>query len=171
MAQQILFQISNSKEKKCLTIFTREVNELGPGKFRTSAENGWEQTCYFNRDKSDSYFTSSQTKRVSLDNLFFDIVKLNSDFNLTNKSLEIDSKNSLMDRISNRQHQSVNREYSENRTEPGKTSGSETSTDIRGDNGSLQSEPTLRGGKHRGQSDRNSSAEQSTRKKPRFLSD
>ena len=43
---RLYFQISNSKEKKCLTIDTREVNELGPEKFRTSADNGYEQTCY-----------------------------------------------------------------------------------------------------------------------------
>ena len=37
---ELYFQISISKEKKCLTIDTREVNDLGPGKFRTSADNG-----------------------------------------------------------------------------------------------------------------------------------
>ena len=36
---RLYFQISNSKEKKCLTIDTTEVSELGPGKFRTSADN------------------------------------------------------------------------------------------------------------------------------------
>ena len=41
---KLYFQISNSKEKKCLTIDTRDVNELGLGKFRTSADNGEEQT-------------------------------------------------------------------------------------------------------------------------------
>ena len=42
---RLYFQISNSKEKKCLTIDTREINELGPGKFRTNAQNALEQTC------------------------------------------------------------------------------------------------------------------------------
>ena len=68
---RLYFQISNSKEKRCLTIDTREVNKLGPGKFKTSAENGIEQTCYFNRNKSDSHFTSYQAKPVSPDNLGF----------------------------------------------------------------------------------------------------
>ena len=68
---RLYFQISNSKEKKCLTIDTREVNELGPGKFRTSAKNGIEQTCYFNRNKSDSHYSSYNAKRVSRDNLLF----------------------------------------------------------------------------------------------------
>ena len=40
---KLYFQISNSNEKKCLTIDTRDVNDLGPGKFRTSAENNLEQ--------------------------------------------------------------------------------------------------------------------------------
>ena len=99
---RLYFQISNSKEKKCLTIDTREVNELGPGKFRTSAENGTEQICYFNRNKSDSHFSSYNAKQVSRDNLVFSIGKLNSDFNLINKSLEIDFKNSIIDGISKR---------------------------------------------------------------------
>ena len=42
---RLYFQISNSKEKKCLTIDTREINELGPGKFRTDAQNALAQTC------------------------------------------------------------------------------------------------------------------------------
>ena len=44
------------KKKKCLTIDTRDINEFGPGQFRTSAEDGEQQTCYFNKNNSDSYF-------------------------------------------------------------------------------------------------------------------
>ena len=36
---RLYFQIFNSKEKKCLTIDTREINELGPRKFRTDAQD------------------------------------------------------------------------------------------------------------------------------------
>ena len=43
---KLYFQISNSKEKKCLTVDTRDVNDLGPGKFRTSAENNEEQNLF-----------------------------------------------------------------------------------------------------------------------------
>ena len=32
---RLYFDISNSKQKQCLTIDTRDVNDLGPGKFRT----------------------------------------------------------------------------------------------------------------------------------------
>ena len=42
---KLYFQISNSKEKKCLTVDTSDANDLGPGKFRMSAENNSEQTC------------------------------------------------------------------------------------------------------------------------------
>ena len=55
---RVYFQMSNSKEKKCLTTDTREINELGPGKFRTDAQNDLEQFYYFNRNKSDSHFMS-----------------------------------------------------------------------------------------------------------------
>ena len=36
---RLYFQIFNSKEKKCLTIDTREINELGPREFRTDAQD------------------------------------------------------------------------------------------------------------------------------------
>ena len=42
---KLYFEILNSKEKKCLMIGNRDVNDFGPGKFRTSADNGEEQTC------------------------------------------------------------------------------------------------------------------------------
>ena len=96
---KLYFQISNSKEKKCLTVDTREVNELGPGKFRTSASNGEEQIWYFNKNKSDTHFTSFQSKRIqSADSsIRFSIVKANSDhFKLINKSLDINVDNSVL---------------------------------------------------------------------------
>ena len=46
---KLFFQISNSTEKKCLIRDTRGVNELGPEKLKTSADDGEEQTCYFNK--------------------------------------------------------------------------------------------------------------------------
>ena len=93
-----------------MIIDTREVNELGPGKFRTSADNGQEQTCYFNRNKSDSHFNSYTAKRAFPDKLVFSIVKVNSDFSLINKSLEIEVKtNSFLNDRAKRQHQQVDR--------------------------------------------------------------
>ena len=37
---RLYFDISNSKQKQCLTINTCDVNDLGPGKFRTQADSG-----------------------------------------------------------------------------------------------------------------------------------
>ena len=108
---KLYFQISNSKEKKCLTIDTREVNELGPGKSRTSANDGEEQTCYFNRNKSDTHFTSFVAKRIRNDpsTITFSIVKINSNFDLVNKSLDIELKSSLSDGSAKRQFQQISR--------------------------------------------------------------
>ena len=89
---KLYFQISNSNEKKCLTIDTRDVNDLGPGKFRTSAENNLEQNFYFNRNNADARFKSYVAKRVSPDKLVFSISDTNFDQNFGYKNLEINSK-------------------------------------------------------------------------------
>ena len=104
---KLYFKISNSKEEKCLTIDTREVNELGPGKFRTSADNREVQTCYFNRNKSDTIFDSFQSKRInSREHIKFSIVKVNfNSFDLVNKSLDFELKNSFSKAIDTEQDQ------------------------------------------------------------------
>ena len=43
---KLYFEISKSQEKQSRTIDTRDVNLLGPGKFRTRADTGTEQICY-----------------------------------------------------------------------------------------------------------------------------
>ena len=53
---KLYFDISNSKFKQCLTVDTRDVNDLGPEKFRTQADSGTEQICYYNRNKKDTSF-------------------------------------------------------------------------------------------------------------------
>ena len=84
---KLYFQISNSKERKCLMIDTRDVNELGSGKFRRSADNREEQTCYFNRNKSDTHFTFFFAKRTQTNPIRCSVVKPNSDLNLSIKAL------------------------------------------------------------------------------------
>ena len=61
---RLYFQISNSQEKTCLTVDTRNINDFGPGKFRTRADNAQEQHCYFNRSNTDSRFKCFLAKRV-----------------------------------------------------------------------------------------------------------
>ena len=139
---KLYFQISNSKEKQCLTVDTRDVNDLGPGKFRTSAENSFEQTCYFNKNNSDSRDKSYVTKRVSQEKLVFSISNQNFDLNFGYKNLEVNSQNLLFDGNTNEKHQLIDRESFRD----GKSSRSETSTNDRRSNGSLQSEPAFAGG-------------------------
>ena len=55
---QLYFEISNSTEKQCLTIDTRDINDLGLAKFRTQAHNDTEQICYYNRNKKETSFNS-----------------------------------------------------------------------------------------------------------------
>ena len=45
---RLYFNISNSNKKQCLTIDTRDVNDLGSAKIRTKADNNKEQICYCN---------------------------------------------------------------------------------------------------------------------------
>ena len=54
---RLYFEISNSTQKQWLTIDTRNVNGLGPAKFRTQTDNNKEQFCYHNRNKRDTSFT------------------------------------------------------------------------------------------------------------------
>ena len=67
---RLYFDISNSQEKQYLTIDTHDLNALGPGKFRTHADNGTKKNCYYNRNNTDTSFNSflaarEQTSQVS----------------------------------------------------------------------------------------------------------
>ena len=55
---RLYYEISNSRQKQCLTIDTRDVNELGPAKRRTQADSRTEQICCCNRNKKDTCFNS-----------------------------------------------------------------------------------------------------------------
>ena len=168
------FQISNSKEKKSITVNTRDVNDLGPGKFRTMAENNTKQICYFNRNNSYSHSSSYLSKRVNQENLVFSSFKMNFNLNSGYKNLEINSEKLLFHGGVSQKHQSINRENFRD----GKNSGSETSKNDRRSNGPLQSEPNFAGGRSRmditlARNRGDSSSDQlrgSARKKPRFLS-
>ena len=55
---RLYFTISSSNKKQCLTIDTRDVNNLGPARFRTQAENNNEQICYYSRNKEGKTFNA-----------------------------------------------------------------------------------------------------------------
>ena len=65
-------------KKKCLTIDTYDVSNLGPSKFRTGAKNGHQQICYFYRNKKDEIFNRflAVRKETSADKITFSIVNL-----------------------------------------------------------------------------------------------
>ena len=93
-----------------MTIDTRDINEFGSGKFRTSADNGEEQICYFNKNKSDTHFTSFLANRTQTKPIRFSIVKPNSYFELVNKSLDFEFKSSLSNGESKRKLEQASRE-------------------------------------------------------------
>ena len=74
----LYFEISNSSEKKCLTIDIRHANNLRPSKFRTGAENEKEQICYFNYNKKDRAFNIflAVRKQTLTGEIIFSIVNL-----------------------------------------------------------------------------------------------
>ena len=76
---RLYLEISNLTQKQCLTIDTRDVNDLGPAKFGTEADNDTEQICYYNRNKKDTSFNSFLALRKetsSASKITFSIVKV-----------------------------------------------------------------------------------------------
>ena len=92
---KLYYEMSNSKEQKCLTVDTRDINEFGPGKFRTSAEDGEQQTCYFNKNNNNSYFKSFISQHTQPEPITFSIFKAKSDINFQDKNLDIFIKSSV----------------------------------------------------------------------------
>ena len=98
---KLYFDISTAKQKQCLTVDTCTINDLGPGKFRTQADNNIKQICYYSRNKSDTHSNSFlATRKQTLQNdIKFSINKiitsLNSSdvryINLTNESKNVDN--------------------------------------------------------------------------------
>ena len=71
---RLCFEISNSSEKKnSLTIDIKQINNLGPSKFRNGAENDKEQICYFNYNKNDRTVNRylAVRKQISRSEIFF----------------------------------------------------------------------------------------------------
>ena len=84
---KVYFEISNSREKQCLTGDTRDGNDLGLGKFRTQADNEMQQICYYNRNKTDTSFNSFLASREQTSQegeIKFSIVKVVNNINNTN---------------------------------------------------------------------------------------
>ena len=89
------FELSNSTKKNCLTIDTRDVNNLGPSKFRAGAKNDHRRICYFNHNKKDNFFNRflAIRKQISAKEIIFCILNLiDKSNNLENLYYKIDDK-------------------------------------------------------------------------------
>ena len=85
---RLYFGISNSSKKQCLTIDTRDINDLRPAKFRTQAGNNKEQICYYNgnkRDKSFNGFLAVRKQKPTTNKIIFSIVNLIDKTNISDK--------------------------------------------------------------------------------------
>ena len=92
---RLYFKIWNSTEKEWLTIDTCDVNNLEPSKFRTGAENGHQQICYFNRNKEDKIFNRflAARKETSADEIIFSIANvIDKSNNLEKACYKIDNE-------------------------------------------------------------------------------
>ena len=95
---RLYFEISNSAQKQCLTIDTRDVNSLEPANYRTQADNTTELVCYYNRHKKDTSFNCflATRKETSSTGEMFSIAKV---IDKTNRHDTIYSK--ISDKLSN----------------------------------------------------------------------
>ena len=131
---------------------TGDINKFGPGKFRTRVDNGEEQTCYFNRNKSDTHFTSFCAKRTQAEPIIFSIINHNSDL----ESIDFNHGNLFLNRQFERELEQANRENIKNGRSFANRSETTKSTNVREQCRKLRR--------------RNSTGESaSARKKPRFL--
>ena len=56
--------LANSNERFCLTICSDNINENGPGKYRTKAENPEKQVCYYGDNKNDQLYRVFNSERI-----------------------------------------------------------------------------------------------------------
>ena len=114
---QLYFEISNSRQKQCLTTDTRDVNEVGPGKFRIQADSGTEKICYYNRNKKDTSpnsFLAIRKKTSSPIEINLSIVKVIDNTNRHN-SISYETSDELID-FKNDNVQPTNQQTSESQS-------------------------------------------------------
>ena len=77
--------MANDNEKLCLTIDCSGINNNGPGRFRTEANNPDKQACYFNGQKNNqmfNVFTSTRTNQQETEKgIYFQIDRVRSKTN------------------------------------------------------------------------------------------
>ena len=61
---RVFTDLANSHEKHCLTNEWGYINENGPGRYRSSAENPEKQVCYFNKPNDDVFYNTFISERI-----------------------------------------------------------------------------------------------------------
>ena len=61
---RLFTELANSHEKNCLTIDCSYVNQNGPGRFRTQAENPEKQVCFFAKPADDKFYNTFSSRRI-----------------------------------------------------------------------------------------------------------
>ena len=79
---RLFTELANSHEKNYLTIDCGYINQNGPGRFRTQAENSETQVCYFAKPNDGKFYNTFLSRRIKGDHLgnkiYFQIEKLRS---------------------------------------------------------------------------------------------
>ena len=72
---RLYFEISSSGRKVCLAMDCRNLNSIGPSKYRTTAEIDARQICYYNRNEKDKLFDRflSERKQCEGEDITFEI--------------------------------------------------------------------------------------------------
>ena len=77
---RLFTDLANSYEKNCLTTDCGYINQNGPGRFRSHAENPEKQVCYFNKPNEDKFYNVFIRRRIKGDEfdnkIYFQIEKL-----------------------------------------------------------------------------------------------
>ena len=79
---RLFTELANSHEKNCLTIDCGYVNQNGPGRFRTHAENPEKQVCYFAKPNEDKFYNTFLSRHIKGDDfqnkIYFQIERIRS---------------------------------------------------------------------------------------------
>ena len=79
---RLFIELGSSHKKHCLTIDCSYINENGPGRFRTQAENPEKQVCYFGKINDEKFFDSYLSNRIKSGEyekkIYFQIEKIKS---------------------------------------------------------------------------------------------
>ena len=62
---RLFIEFANRVDRFSLTIDFSEINEDGPGRFRTEANNPEFQTCYFNSANDKQFYNKFVSKKIN----------------------------------------------------------------------------------------------------------